>query len=68
MGLGEHSRNKDGRYRQERSDSKAKNLAKEYPEFKAVPPEKTYGQVKKQLGTASMDDTLKALRRQRRGQ
>lgn len=66
MPLGEHSRNKDGRYRQERSDSKAKNLAKEYPEFKSVPPNKTYGQVKKQLGTTSMEDTLTALRKQQR--
>ncbi|HXL86206.1 MAG TPA: hypothetical protein VN927_03310 [Gemmatimonadaceae bacterium] len=67
MGLGEHSRNKDGRYRQERSDSKAKNLAAEYPEFKSVPPEKTFGQIKKQLGTTSMDETRKALRKQQRG-
>jgi hypothetical protein len=66
MPLGEHSRNNDGRYRQERSDSKGKNLAGEYSEFKGVPPEKTFGQIKKQLGTTSMDETRKALRKKPR--
>jgi hypothetical protein len=67
MPLGEHSRTSKGRFREERSDAKAKNLAADYPEFKKLPPETTLGQVKKRLGTSSMDETRKSLRKQQRG-
>ena len=61
--LGKHTKTQSGRIREERSDSKAKNLAKEYPEFKKVNPELTFGQVKAKLGTTSMASTRVALRK-----
>jgi hypothetical protein len=36
MALGKHTRTSRGTFRRERSDSKAKNLRQEYPEFKQV--------------------------------
>jgi hypothetical protein len=65
--LGKHSRTQRGRYREERSDSQAGNLAKDYPEFKKLPPKTTYGAIKKRLGTSSMDETRRALRREQQG-
>lgn len=67
MALGKHSKTSKGRFREERSDAKAKNLAQDYPEFKKLRPDTTLGQVKKRLGTSSMDETRKALRKQQRG-
>jgi hypothetical protein len=66
MGLKPHTRTEKGRFREERSDAKAKNLAPTYREFEKVPPNTTLGQVKRRLGTSSMADTRKALRAEQR--
>jgi hypothetical protein len=66
MGLKPHTRTEKGRFREERSDAKARNLAQTYPEFEKVPPNTTLGQVKRRLGTSSMADTRKALRTEQR--
>lgn len=65
MPLGKHQKTEKGRFRQERSDSKAKNLAKDYPEFAKINPEKTLGEIKKQLGVDSLDQALKELRKKK---
>ncbi len=65
MPLGKHQKTEQGRFRQERSDSKAKNLAKDYPEFAKIKPEKTLGEIKKQLGVDSLDQARKELRKKK---
>lgn len=61
-GLDGRSRDEDGRIRAKRSDTRVGTLAETYPEFQDLPPDKTLGQVKQQLGTDSLDQTRRALR------
>lgn len=62
MPLGKHDRTQSGRYRKERSDSLAKNLREEYPEFNKVHGNTKLGTLKEQLGADSLNDVRKKLR------
>jgi hypothetical protein len=61
-GLDGRSRDEDGRIRAKRSDTKVSTLAGTYPEFRGLPPNKTLGDIERQLGTDSLDQTRRALR------
>jgi hypothetical protein len=61
--LGVHKKDDEGRFRRERSDSKAKNLAADYPEFAKVPPETTLGQLEKKYGVDSLDAVRRAIKK-----
>jgi hypothetical protein len=62
MPLGKHERTESGQFRRERSDSLAKNLAKDYPEFKAVPGNTKLGTLKDRFDATSINEVRKALR------
>ncbi len=61
-GLDGRNRDDDGRIRAKRSDTKVSTLAEIYPEFRDLPPNKTLGDIERQVGTESLDQTRKALR------
>lgn len=61
-GLDGRSRDEDGQIRAKRSDTKLGTLAETYREFQGLPPNKTLGDLKRQLGTESLDQTRRALR------
>jgi hypothetical protein len=61
--LGIHKKDDEGRFRRERSDSKAKNLAADYPEFKNIPPETTLGQLEKKYGVESLDAVRREIKK-----
>ena len=63
MALGKHERTESGRFRKERSDSLAKNLAKEYPEFDHVHGSTKLGTLKDRFGVDSLNDVREALRK-----
>jgi len=62
MALGKHERTQSGQFRRERSDSLAKNLAKEYPEFKSVHGSTKLGTLKERFGATSLNEVREALR------
>jgi len=62
MPLGKHGKNNDGTIRKERSDSLAKNLAKDYSEFKNVPPQTKLGTLEKKFGVDSLSQVRKILK------
>lgn len=62
IGLDGRSRDENGRIRAKRSDTQVRTLAETYPEFQGLPPNKTLGQIERQLGTAGLDQTRRALR------
>ena len=65
MPLGKHSRNQDGTFRRERSDSTAGKLRGTYPEFNNVRSDAKLGNIKKSHGLpadAPINDVRKALR------
>jgi hypothetical protein len=64
--LDNRSRDQDGTIRKKRSDTKVENLKKDYPEFKSINGNKYLGTVEKELGTHSLDETLRELRKQRK--
>lgn len=61
--LGKHEHTKEGRFRKERSDSLAKNLAKDYPEFDKVNGNTKLGTLKKRFDAESLNEVRKALRK-----
>lgn len=63
MALGKHQRTESGRFRRERADSLAKNLAKEYPEFEHVHGNTKLGTLKQEFGVTSLDGVREALRK-----
>lgn len=67
MALGKHTKNESGRFRRERGDSLAGNLASEYPEFEDVNPRTRLDTLRDRFGVDSLDDVRKALRKARRG-
>lgn len=62
-GLDGRSRDDDGRIRAKRSDTLVGNLAETYPEFRGLPPNQTLGDVERRLGTDSLDETRRELRK-----
>ena len=56
------SRDENGRIRAKRSDTLVSTLAETYPEFRGLPQNKTLGDIERQLGTDSLDQTRRALR------
>lgn len=63
MPLGKHERTDAGRFRKERSDSKAKNLRQDYPEFNKVHGSTKLGTLEKKLGVDSLNKVREALRK-----
>jgi hypothetical protein len=64
MALGKHQKTQQGRLRKERGDSQAKNLAKDYPEFKRVPGNTRLDTLEKKFGVSGVNQVRKALKRQ----
>lgn len=62
MPLGKHTRNPSGRIRKERSDSLAKNLREDYPEFKKVHGNKKLGTLEKEFGVDSLSQVREKLK------
>jgi transcriptional regulator with XRE-family HTH domain len=66
MPLPQHSRTGKGNFRQARSDERAKNLAKDYPEFKLVDPRTKLGTLRREFGVTSISEVRRELRRRAR--
>ena len=64
MALGKHTRTKKGTFRKERSDSLAKNLREEYPEFNNVHGSTQLGTLKKKFGVDSLNAVREELRKE----
>ena len=62
MALGKHQHTKHAGFRKERSDSKAKNLAQDYPEFNKVHGSTTLGTLKDRFEVDSLNQVRKVLR------
>lgn len=68
MALPKHTRNEDGAFRRERSDSLAGNLRKDYPEFEEFRSDAKLGNIKRELGLpedAPINTVRKEIRKQR---
>jgi hypothetical protein len=63
MPLQKHSRNQDGTFHKERSDSLVKHLKLEYPEFSDINGNTKLGTLKEKFDTDSLDGVLRALRK-----
>ena len=61
--LGKHQHNQDGRYRRERGDSLARNLAKEYPELRQVDPRTKLETLRERFNVDSLNKVREALRK-----
>lgn len=55
MALGKHQHTKHTGFRRERSDSKAKNLAQDYPEFRKVHGSATLGTLKERFDVNALN-------------
>jgi len=64
MPLGKHTKTDEGRFRKERSDSLAGNLAKDYPAFKDINPRTKLGTLEKKLGVTSVKAVVAELKKQ----
>jgi len=62
--LGKHTKNETGKFRKERGDSLAKNLAKDYPEFRKLQPNTRLDTLEKRLGVSGVNAVRKALKDQ----
>ena len=65
MPLGKHTKNDEGRFRRERGDSLAENLAEDYPEFNNVPPRTRLDTLRDRFGVDSLDEVRKELRKRK---
>jgi hypothetical protein len=63
MALGKHERTQAGTFRRERSDSLAKNLREEYPEFNKVHGSTKLGTLKERFDADSLNEVREALRK-----
>jgi len=63
MPLPEHDRNKDGSFRQENGNSRAKNLVNDYPEFAKVPPNTKLGTLRDRSGETSINGVREYIRK-----
>ena len=61
MPLGKHQHRNDGRFRRERGDSLAGNLAKEYPELKKVDPRTKLETLRQRYKVDSLNKVLQKL-------
>jgi hypothetical protein len=64
VALGKHQHTKHAGFRKERSDSKAKNLSQDYPEFKKVHGSTTLGTLKERFDVDSLNKVRERLRNQ----
>ena len=64
MALGKHKRTKKGTFRKERSDSVAKNLREDYPEFNNVHGSTQLGTLMKKFGVDSLSKVREELRKE----
>ena len=64
MALGQHTKTKEGRFRQERSDTLVGTLAKEYPVLEKFNPRMHLGTLKERLNASSLDQVLKKTKNQ----
>ena len=62
MPLPKHERTKDGSFRQANGNERAKNLAKDYPEFKNVRPNTKLGTLRQESGESSINGVRRWLR------
>lgn len=56
-------RDENGRIRKKRSDTKVETLKETYPEFDGINGNTHLGTLEKELGTHSLDETLRKLRK-----
>jgi len=61
-GLDGRHRDRDGRIQKKRSDTKMKNLKREYPELNNFDNESTLGEVCERQGVADLDQLLRKQR------
>jgi hypothetical protein len=64
MPLPKHERTKEGAFRQANGNERAKNLAKDYPEFERVHPSTKLGTLRGQSGETSINGVRRWLRNQ----
>jgi hypothetical protein len=64
MALGKHTRTSQGTFRKERSDSLAKHLREDYPEFEHVHGSTQLGTLKEKFGVDSLNKVREELRKQ----
>ena len=64
MPLGKHTRTSKGTFRKERSDSLAKNLREDYPEFDNVHGSTKLGTLKERFGVDSLNKVREELRKE----
>jgi len=65
MPLPRHTRTKKGTYRKAPGNETARNLAKDYPEFKKVPPNTKLETLRRRYGVTSINGVRAALRRKK---
>ena len=65
MSLPKHTRASSGAFRQENGNSRAKNLAKDYPEFNKVHPQTKLGTLREQSGETSINGVRDWLRKEK---
>jgi len=63
MSLPKHVRTKEGAFRQAQGNELAKNLAKDYPEFKNVDPRTKLETLRNRYGVTSINKVREALRK-----
>ncbi len=63
MPLPKHERTKEGTFRRENGNSRAKNLAKDYPEFSKVPPNTKLGTLREKSGESSINGVRNYIRK-----
>ena len=61
MPLGKHSRNQDGSFRKERSDSLVKNLREDYPQLNGINGNTKLGTLQEKYDTDSLSGVLKGI-------
>ena len=63
MPLKQHNRTEKGNFRKARGDERAKNLAKDYPEFKKVDPRTKLETLREKFNAISINEVRRALRK-----
>ncbi|HTK30715.1 MAG TPA: hypothetical protein VL332_02035 [Candidatus Saccharimonadaceae bacterium] len=63
MALGKHQKTEEGKFRRERGDSLAGNLAKDYPEFEKVDPRTRLDTLRDRFGVETLSQVRKELRK-----
>ena len=63
MPIPNRSRDKDGEWREKRSDTKVETLKKDYPEFENINGNMKLGKLKEKFNLDSLDEVRKKLRK-----